>query len=146
MIRYNLICEAEHEFDGWFANSEGFDRQVKQGLVSCPQCNSLKVSKALMTPGVPARSNRNEPAGTALHAPMDTKAQAMVEMVRKLKQHVKQNADYVGDKFAEEARRIHYGEEAPRGIYGEASVQDARELHDEGIDVLALPNLPEEGN
>lgn len=146
MIRYSLICELEHEFDGWFASSDGFDQQLKRGLVTCPDCGSSRVSKALMTPRVPVKTNRKEPAVEALHAPTDPKVKAMVEMVRKLKQHVQQNADYVGDRFAEEARRIHYGEEESRGIYGEASMDDARELHEEGIDVLPLPSLPEEGN
>ena len=83
---------------------------------------------------------------TALSAPADAKTQAMMQMVRKLREHVEANADYVGDKFAEQARRIHYGEEEPRGIYGEASIKDAVELHEEGIDVLPLPKLPDEAN
>ena len=146
MIRYDLICDGDHEFDGWFGGSSAFDDQVKRKLVTCPVCGSAKISKALMTPGVPSKGNRAQEPVTAIHTPMDPKAQAMVEMVRKLKTHVKENADYVGDKFAEEARRIHYGEEKARGIYGEASLEDTRELHDEGIDVLPLPNLPEDGN
>ncbi len=147
MIHYNLICDAEHEFDGWFAGSDAFDDQVKSKLVICPQCGSANVQKALMMPGVSAKSNRKQGTVTTLHSPpADPRMQVMADMVRKLKQHVKENADYVGDRFAEEARRIHYGEDEARGIYGEASLQDARELHEEGIDVLPLPDLPEEGN
>jgi hypothetical protein len=148
MIRYSLICDKEHGFDGWFGSSDDFDKQVKRGLVECPMCGSIKVSKALMTPGVPAKSNRkNDPEPVkALHAPADPKLQAMMQMVRKLREQVEANADYVGDRFAEEARRIHYGEEDPRGIYGEATLQDAVELHEEGIDVLPLPKLPDEAN
>ena len=146
MIRYNIICDREHEFDGWFASSSGFDEQVAQKLVQCPVCGSHSVEKALMTPGVPARTNRSSEPVAALHAPQDPKAQAMVEMVRKLRAHVEENADYVGDKFAESARRIHYGEEEERGIYGEATIDEARELQDEGVDVLPLPKLPEDGN
>lgn len=146
MIRYNLICKSEHEFDGWFASSFAFEEQVERKLICCPVCASTSVSKALMTPGVPAKSNGNTGTVTALHAPADPRTQAMMAMVRQLKTHVKENADYVGDRFAEEARRIHYGEDQARGIYGEATLDDARELHEEGIDVLPLPNLPEEGN
>jgi len=146
MIRYDVICEREHQFDGWFASSDGFDDQVARNLVLCPVCGSHDVEKALMTPGVPARSNRGMEPVAALHAPLDPKAQAMVDMIRKLRTHVEDNADYVGDKFAESARRIHYGEEEQRGIYGEATIDEARELHDEGVEVLPLPKLPEDGN
>ncbi|WP_108880699.1 DUF1178 family protein [Anderseniella sp. Alg231-50] len=146
MIRYDILCEAEHRFDGWFASSDSFDEQVARQLVQCPVCGSHKVAKALMTPGVPARGNRKDEPVPALHAPTDPKAQAMAEMVRKLRSHVEENADYVGDKFAEQARRIHYGEDEQRGIYGEATIDEARELHDEGVEVLPLPKLPEDGN
>mgnify|MGYP003573428397 CR=1 FL=1 len=105
-----------------------------------------------MTPGVPIKANRRsmpapeaEPV-KALLAPKDPKLQTMMQMVRKLREHVETNADYVGDKFAEEARRIHYGEEDARGIYGEATLKEAIELHEEGVDVLPLPKLPEDGN
>ena len=146
MIRYDILCDREHQFDGWFASSDGFDDQVARKLVECPVCGSHKVAKALMTPGVSAKSNRSSEPVSALHAPLDPKVQAMVEMVRKLRAHVEDNADYVGDKFAESARRIHYGEEDQRGIYGEATIDEARELHEEGVEVLPLPKLPEEGN
>jgi hypothetical protein len=148
MIRYSLICDKDHEFDSWFAGSNAFDKQVRRGLVDCPVCGSAKVQKALMTPGVPVKSNRKAQAEPvkALHAPADPKVREMMEMVRKLREHVETNADYVGDRFAEEARRIHYGEKDPRGIYGEATIEDAVELHDEGIDVLPLPKLPDVAN
>lgn len=148
MIRYSLTCDKEHEFDGWFGSSAEFDKQAKRGLVECPVCGSIKVHKALMTPGVPAKSNRKNDAQAvkALHAPADPKLQAMMQMVRELREQVEANADYVGDRFAEEARRIHYGEEDPRGIYGEATLKEAAELHEEGIDVLPLPKLPDEAN
>ena len=148
MIRYSLICDKDHEFDGWFGSSADFDKQAKRGLVECPACGSIKVQKALMTPGVPARSNRKDDAQPvkALHAPADPKLQAMMQMVRELREQVEANADYVGDRFAEEARRIHYGEEDPRGIYGEATLKEAVELHEEGIGVLPLPKLPDEAN
>jgi hypothetical protein len=148
MIRYSLICDKEHEFDGWFGSSADFDKQAKRGLVECPVCGSIKVQKALMTPGVPAKSNRKDDVEPvkALHAPADPKLQAMMQMVRELREQVEANADYVGDRFAEEARRIHYGEEDPRGIYGEATLKEAVELHEEGIGVLPLPKLPGDAN
>ena len=148
MIRYSLICDKDHEFDGWFGSSADFDKQAKRWLVECPICGSIKVQKALMTPGVPARSNRKDDAQPvkALHAPADPKLQAMMQMVRELRQQVEANADYVGDRFAEEARRIHYGEEDPRGIYGEATLKEAVELQEEGIGVLPLPKLPGDAN
>ncbi len=148
MIRYSLACEKDHEFDGWFAGSEAFEKQLKRGLVECPECGSIKVHKALMTPGVPRKSNTKaeDTPVKALNVPADPKVQALVEMVRQLREHVKTNADYVGDQFAEKARRIHYGEEEARGIYGEATIEQAMELHEEGVDVLPLPKLPEDGN
>lgn len=146
MIRYDILCDQDHRFDGWFASSDGFDDQVARQLVQCPVCGSHEVTKALMTPGVPAKGNRRDEPVPALHAPLDPQARAMAEMVRKLRSHVADNADYVGDKFAEQARRIHYGEEEQRGIYGEATIDEARELHEEGVEVLPLPKLPEDGN
>ena len=148
MIRYSLACEKDHEFDGWFAGSDAFDTQLKRGLVECPECGTTKVHKALMTPGVPRKSNTkaDDTPVKALNVPADPKVQAMVEMVRQLREHVRTSADYVGDRFAEEARRIHYGEEEARGIYGEATIEQAMELHEEGVDVLPLPKLPEDGN
>lgn len=149
MIHYNLICEREHEFDGWFASSDAFDAQAKRGLVTCAVCGSAKVSKALMTPGVPAKSNRkpeSEQRSPALNMTDDPKLRELAENVRKLRKHVESTADYVGDNFAEEARRMHYGEEEPRGIYGEASLKEAAELHEEGVDVMPLPKLPDDAN
>ena len=147
MIRYDLVCDKEHEFDGWFRDSCAYEEQAAAGRVACPACGSVKVKKQLMTPGIPAKSNRRDerPTQTFMPAP-DPRAKALAEMVRKLRQHVEQNADYVGDRFPEEARRIHYEEVEPRGIYGEASPDEVSSLVEEGIEVHPLPRLPDDSN
>ncbi len=147
MIRYDLICAKGHSFDGWFRDSATYDKQATRGLVVCPVCDSKKVSKQLMAPGIPAKSNKTsvEPA-QVFNAPVDPRQQMLMKMMRELRKQVEKNADYVGDQFAEEARRIHYNEAEKRGIYGEATREDAEALIEEGIEVHPLPELPEEGN
>ena len=147
MIRYDLMCDKGHAFDGWFRDSLGFDEQTAGGLVSCSLCGSAKVEKQLMVPGIPARSNRKTAAPQKMVAgPVDPRVQMMMDMVRGMRREVEANADYVGDRFAEEARRIHYAETEKRGIYGEATPDEAEALIDEGIEVHPLPRLPEDGN
>jgi hypothetical protein len=147
MIRYDLQCEHEHEFDGWFRDSATYDAQVARGEVPCPVCGSRRIEKQLMAPGIPMKANRREePARQSFAALQDPRAKALAEMVRKLRQHVEQHADYVGERFPEEARRIHYEEVEPRGIYGEASPDEVSSLVEEGIEVHPLPRLPEDGN
>jgi hypothetical protein len=149
MIRYTLECEKGHGFDGWFSNSEAFDRQAKRSLVTCPECGSTNVSKSIMAPNVSTTKGR-EVTPMATTAPEDPKiAKARKEVaaaMRKLRETVEANAEYVGPRFAEEARKIHYEETERRGIYGEASLSDVKELHDEGIECHPLPVLPEEQN
>jgi hypothetical protein len=147
MIRYDLICDQGHGFDSWFRDSATYDKQAKRHLVVCPVCDSPKVSKQLMAPGIPAKANRktDEPA-RVFTGPADPSQQILVKMMRELRKQVEKNADYVGDRFAEEARRIHYNEVEKRGIYGEATSEDAKALIEEGIEVHPLPVLPEEGN
>ena len=147
MIRYDLMCDDGHSFDGWFRDSEAYDKLVKAGQVTCTVCGSAKVEKQLMAPGVPAKSNKYEPTNQQMVTGLKNAEQRkLAEAVRQLRQHVKDNADYVGNDFPEEARKMHYGETEERGIYGEASLQDAKELVEEGIDVAPLPKLPEEAN
>lgn len=136
MIRYALQCEKDHEFDGWFPSSEGFDAQVAAGDVLCPHCGSPNVRKALMAPSIGKSIGK-----AAAPAPAEM-AQKMSMMMLALKKHVEENCDYVGDKFAEEARRIHYGETDRRDIYGEATPDEARELIEEGVEVAPLPVVP----
>jgi hypothetical protein len=147
MIRYDLICDKGHAFDGWFRDSAGFDAQASGGLLSCAVCGSDRVEKQLMAPGIPAKSNaREEPAKKMVAGPTDPKLAMMMQMVREMRKHVVETAEYVGSNFAEEARKIHYEEAAQRGIYGEATAADAKALIEEGIAVHPLPRLPEDGN
>jgi hypothetical protein len=129
VITYSLRCHKGHEFEGWFRDSTAFDQQSGSGHLTCPSCNSAKIEKAIMAPAV---------AGTKKSArKSDTKQ--VRQFATGLRKYVEQHADYVGPKFAEEARKIHYGETSERHIYGEASQRDAQELVDEGIDVALLP-------
>ena len=156
MIRYQLQCEKEHGFEAWFRNSEAFDKQVKRKQVTCPECGSTKVSKAIMAPNVGVKSNKKSslpvPAGPSAPMPepadprvAEARREVMAAM-RKLRKAVEDNAEYVGPKFAEEARRIHYKEAEEKGIYGEASTEEVKELTEEGIDIYPLPVLPEDQN
>lgn len=143
MIRYDLTCANQHGFDSWFRDSDGFDQQLADRNIVCPVCGSGDVAKALMTPGLGSRSNRKKPDQPPANGP---DPQQLAAAIRTLRQHVETSADYVGDRFAEEARRIYYQETKKRGIYGEATLQDARDLNEEGIDVVPLPPLPEDQN
>jgi hypothetical protein len=127
MILFTLRCARSHEFEGWFRDSDGFEAQRKAGEIACPQCGDTSVEKAVMAPRV-SRSKE-----VAL-SPAQVRA-ALLEMRRQ----VETNCDYVGTRFAEEARRIHYGETAAHGIYGEASDAESRELADEGIKFGRIP-------
>jgi hypothetical protein len=158
MIRYALQCENGHAFESWFADSAAFDKQAKRGLVSCPQCGSAKVEKAIMAPrlsaskkGKPAQAPApaadtpaaEAPAPVAMVSPQEREFRAKL---KELRDHLVQNADHVGAKFPEEARKMHYGETEHRSIYGEASPDEAKALVEEGIEVHPLPVLPEERN
>ena len=158
MIRYSLICERKHDFEIWFKNSADFDKQSKRGLVACPACGSAKVEKAIMAPRL-ARKDKSTPIMAPVEeaAPAPAAAPAPVAMIspqekefraklKELRDHLTSNADNVGKKFPEEARKMHYGEIEHRSIYGEATPQDARDLHEEGIEFHPLPVLPEERN
>lgn len=147
MIHYDLICDQGHPFDGWFASSAAYDAQAAKGLVTCTVCGSTKVEKQLMTPGIPVKSNRKADAPqTMATGPADPRLAMIMQMLREMRRQVEANAEYVGDRFAEEARRIHYEESEKRGIYGEATADEARALIEEGIEVHPLPRLPEDGN
>ncbi len=147
MIRYDLQCEKGHEFDGWFSNSDAYDKQVSRHLIECIVCGSSKIEKQMMAPGIPAKANRTSHVATPLVAgPVDPRAQMFMQMVREYRAHVEKTAENVGDDFAEEARKMHYKEKKPRGIFGNATVDQAAELIEEGIEVHPLPVLPEDGN
>ena len=142
MIRYSLSCEVGHAFEGWFASSSSFEAQKADGTVTCPACGSTMVNKALMAPAV-ATSRQKDSMRVAAHVPDHQEA---ITALRKIRKHLTENADYVGPKFAEEARRIHYNETEKRGIYGEASSDEAKSLAEEGIEFHPLPVLPEDHN
>jgi len=149
MIKYALICEQRHEFESWFASSGAYDKQAKRGLVSCPVCGSSKVEKAIMAPRLSGTRKRQRTAETPAAAPVAMLTQQEQELRTKLKElreHITKNADYVGQKFPDEARKMHYGEIEHRSIYGEASIKAAKELSEEGIELHPLPLLPDEQN
>lgn len=158
MIKYALACDKGHTFESWFADSAAYDKQAKRGLVTCPHCGSAKVEKAIMAPRLSGTRKRAR-AQAVEAAPVSDKAQDRSNMammspmemglrskLKELREHIVKNADNVGEKFPEEARKMHYGETEHRSIYGVASLDDAKELAEEGIDVHPIPTLPDERN
>jgi hypothetical protein len=147
LIRYDLVCAKGHEFDGWFSNSDAYDKQAKRGLISCTICGVSKIEKQIMAPGIAGKSNRKSDAPQIMSSgPVDPRAAAMMQMMRDYRKHVIANSENVGVKFAEEARKIHFKETEERSIYGEATPDDAKALIEEGIEVHPIPRLPEDGN
>lgn len=166
MIKYQLICDQSHEFEGWFANSAAFEDQQKSGFLTCPSCNSASVKRALMAPNLASPKTRKSdlaavsespasppPAGSAPSAPAPTANlppeaaaqmhQLMGEM-RKLQAKIRSECRDVGDNFAEEARKMHYGEAEAEGIYGQATPEEREALDEEGIAVMDMPWLPKD--
>ncbi len=151
MIRYDLVCENGHAFRAWFSSSEAFERQQKEGLVSCPACGSVRVERQVAAPAIPVKGNRKggEEASVSPSSGDEAArhARLMRQFVREVHAMVRERAEYVGPRFAEEARRRHAeGGSEDRPIWGEATTEDARELREEGIDVMPLPPLPDEKN
>jgi hypothetical protein len=130
VIAYSLRCHKGHEFDGWFRDSAAFDEQSNSGHLSCPSCSSVRIEKAIMAPAI---------SGTKKNVRAKPDASQMRQFATGLRKYVQENADYVGPSFAEEARKIHYGETPERHIYGEATHKEAQELVEEGVDVAPLP-------
>jgi hypothetical protein len=147
VIRFALTCEHGHGFDAWFSSGASYDEQTEAGAIVCPSCGSAEVSKAPMAPAV-LRGKRRESSQTAREAesPAGADGKQTYAFLKGLREHLKANADDVGKAFPEEARKIHYGETEERNIYGEASLEEAKALHEEGIPALPLPPLPEEHN
>ena len=130
MIVFNLNCSnCSFSFEGWFENTKDYNKQIKKKLVSCPSCNSIKVKKGLVAPNVAKKSNSK----------ILKRNKSIASNIGKLKKIIEKEFDYVGDKFTEEAKKIKYGEVKERSIYGEASIEQTKELMDEDIDVLPLP-------
>jgi len=163
MIRYSLNCDQGHSFESWFQDSDAYDQQAEHGLVSCPHCGSAKVEKAIMAPRLSVTAKKRkvpveQPVATPAPATPDASAapapvamispqeQALRAKLKELRDHLTKNADNVGAKFPEEARKMHYGEIEHRSIYGVASPEEAKDLAEEGIEFHPLPTLPDERN
>jgi hypothetical protein len=139
MIKYELKCqECSHQFEGWFVDSAGYDAQATAREISCPVCADTNIGKAIMAPNIARRRGADDSSMSAV----DTGAQVRSAM-RTMRKELAANSDNVGEAFPEEARKIHYGEVEERAIHGEASLDEAKELVDEGIDVMPIPPLPE---
>jgi hypothetical protein len=137
MIVYSLSCKNDHTFEAWFKDSNACDEQVADAKIACPVCGSKKIEKALMAPNV-ATSRKAE---AAAKKQMMATGEAL-KMLGEIRRQVEENCDYVGENFAEEARKIHYGETEKRDIYGEATKDEATKLKDEGVEVQQIPWLP----
>ena len=162
MIRYSLRCERGHAFESWFQSSSAYESQEKRKLVNCPICGSAKVERDIMAPRIVSKKSREpaaEPAPVAAAAPATTEVAAPASTplmmaqerelrakLRELRDHIVKNADNVGERFPNEARKMHYGDIEHRPIYGEASPDEARALIDEGVEVSPLPVLPDDRN
>lgn len=158
MIKYALSCAEGHAFEAWFRSGDAYDRQAKKQLVTCPQCGSNEIEKQPMAPAVlkgrrgadapsqvPAAADDATPAGGAVAVPAPVPV-PVLEMLRAFKRHVVENSEDVGNRFAEEALRIHHGEAETRAIRGETTAEDAERLQEEGVEFGVLPVLPEDRN
>ncbi|WP_395449999.1 DUF1178 family protein [Aminobacter sp. UC22_36] len=141
MIRFSLHCDHAHDFEGWFRSNDDFETQRKRGFVACPECGSQQVDKALMAPAV-STSRKQEKMALAMGA----EQRKMMAALKELSEKVRENAENVGDKFAEEARKIHFGESEARGIYGAATIDEAKGLAEDGIEFMPLPVFPDDRN
>jgi hypothetical protein len=159
MIRYTLRCEHGHQFESWFQSSSAYESQERRHLIDCPSCGSSKVERAIMAPRVIGKKGREpaQPAPAPTTAPAEAAPSESTSLMmaqerelrtklKELRDHLVKNADNVGDRFPNEARKMHYGDIEHRPIYGEASPEEARSLIDEGVEVSPLPTLPEDRN
>lgn len=156
MIKYQLICDEEHEFEGWFGDSSAFEAQQQSGLLSCPVCGCGAVRRALMAPNIASPKTRKldpapvqpadqaSPSAAALPPEAARRMHKLMAEMRALQTKIKDECRDVGSDFAEEARKIHYGEVEPEGIYGHATTEEREALDEEGIDVLDMPWLPKD--
>ena len=138
MIVFNILCkDCNSEFEGWFDSSKEFDKQKRKNLINCPICDNFSIKKSLMTPNLPRRSNTKK---------IKNQKNAIANDIKKYKKIIEKNYDYVGDKFTEEAKKIKYGEIKERPIYGEASLEQTKELLEEEINIMPLPWSPSKKN
>jgi hypothetical protein len=141
MISFSLRCDGGHEFEAWFRNNADFDGQQERGLVACPHCGSKGVTKALMAPAV-STGRRKEKMALA----MGEEQKKVLMRLKQLSEKLREGSEDVGQKFAEEARKIHFGETEARSIHGEASLDEARALAEEGVEFMPLPTFPDDVN
>ncbi|MEC8426627.1 MAG: DUF1178 family protein [Pseudomonadota bacterium] len=141
MIRYDLVCENEHFFESWFKDSKSYQKQLDANEIVCPVCDSSNISKSLMAPGIPKKTNTKN--GNVI---ANSSSKSINDAIRKIRDEIKKNSEYVGDQFPEEARKIHYNEAEMRSIYGKASKKEITELVDEGIDIIQIPEIPDDKN
>jgi hypothetical protein len=159
MIRYSLRCERGHAFESWFQSSSAYESQEKRKLVNCPVCGTAKVERAIMAPQIVSKKDRDRaeaPAPAATPAPevaaptstplLMAQERELRAKLKELRDHIVKNADNVGERFPNEARKMHYGDIEHRPIYGEASPDEARALIEEGVEVSPLPVLPDDRN
>jgi hypothetical protein len=158
MIRYSLRCERGHAFESWFQSSSAYESQEKRKLVSCPSCGSVKVERGIMAPQIVSKKGRENPAPAATEVAstevtatestplLMAQERELRAKIKELRDHITKNADNVGERFPNEARKMHYGDIEHRPIYGEASPDEARALIDEGVEVSPLPVLPDDRN
>ena len=156
MIRYTLRCERGHQFESWFQSSAAYESQERRHLIDCPTCGSDKIERAIMAPQIVSKKGRERaqpaPAAPVEATPTESTSLMMAQerdlrsKLKELRDHIVKNADNVGDRFPNEARKMHYGDIEHRPIYGEASPEEARALIDEGVEVSPLPTLPEDRN
>ena len=142
MIRYALKCQNEHSFESWFQSAEAYDKLRSSGLVACPQCQDVNVEKSLMAPQV--RPDRKKAAPKAPQPVANTTPPEIDEAIKKIRDHVEKNSDYVGDQFAKEARAMHDGELPQRSIYGEVKSDEAKKLVEDGVPAVPLPFIPKQ--
>jgi hypothetical protein len=141
LIRFSLSCEHDHGFEAWFRSNDDFDRQKKRGFVECPSCGSHRIEKALMAPAVSTGRSQEKIA-----LAMGEQQRKAMAKIKAMSEKIREDADYVGEKFAEEARKIHFGETDPRGIYGEATPDEARSLAEDGVEFMPIPVFPDDRN
>jgi hypothetical protein len=146
MIKYDLKCDNAHIFEAWFKNSATYDVQSAAGDIVCAVCGTTSITKAPMAPSVPKKNAVSKRDRATLAEKETTQAAAMMSALKELRETVEKNFDNVGTQFAEEARKIHYGEAEIRGIYGHATAEESNELREEGVEISEIPWLPNTDN
>lgn len=143
-MKFALHCATGHEFEAWFRSNDDYDTQVRRGLVECPQCGSNRIGKALMAPSLATGRTKDARKQAVMQAATDAARAEFIQRMREITATLKAGATDVGERFPEEARKIHYGEKDPEPIYGKADREEVEALVDEGIELMPLPDFPDE--